>query len=637
MVPVRQQRARESFVHRASRRRAIVRGALTPTHRAHLRTQVENVKRRVSLQGAAAGGKTPGRKTPGGSRRSSIFGWSQQSKADPRPLTDKQYLNGCIRNIITYLSTHGYEYPVSPKTLMTPTSKDFVHMVTFLFRKVHPSLKIVNKMEEEVPQIFKKLRYPFPISRSALYAVGSPISWPNLLAALTWLVELLNYEERAREHRPAATLDAPATKPGAANGSAASLCDDATGVFFDFCAKSYERFLAGDDESCASLERDLGDRFAQRDAATTEENARLTDANAAARDQVAAMTSGPSPLESLESKREDLEGDITKFTELVSKLKEHRAAVNDKQRDKDAEVVRLQAELATLEAAVESLRTQVERQAVNQEDVASMAEERTHLESLLASLGDQRASLLAAAEEDEARIARKAEELSSLATIYHAAADRLELVPSTAKHADGVDYTITIDATAALPSAILAGKADLKTKLKPALTALKENYNGKARSVMEELVVLQERLDASEEAVGEKAEENGVVVGANQKLEREIAALRERTEAEVAEKNAAVERLEREIQHLRSASVSAAQDSEQRAQALRNEYEDMHRSFALETEMVNKELAAALETLITHKLHVQQTLKRIDEQTKNYLEDVIVLGGGGGKGGMGGD
>ena len=39
--------------------------------------------------------------------------------------------------------------------------------------------------------------------------------------------------------------------------------------------------------------------------------------------------------------------------------------------------------------------------------------------------------------------------------------------------------------------------------------------------------------------------------------------------------------------------------------------------------MVNKELAAALEALIGHKLHIQQTLKRIDEQTKNYVEDVM--------------
>ncbi len=35
------------------------------------------------------------------------------------------------------------------------------------------------------------------ISKSALFAVGSPHSWPGVLAALTWLVELLDYEERA--------------------------------------------------------------------------------------------------------------------------------------------------------------------------------------------------------------------------------------------------------------------------------------------------------------------------------------------------------------------------------------------------------------------------------------------------------
>ena len=57
-----------------------------------------------------------------------------------------------------------------------PTCKDFVHIVTFLFKKVDSSLKIVGKMEEEVPQNFKKVKYPFPISRSALYAVGSPHS-----------------------------------------------------------------------------------------------------------------------------------------------------------------------------------------------------------------------------------------------------------------------------------------------------------------------------------------------------------------------------------------------------------------------------------------------------------------------------
>lgn len=44
-------------------------------------------------------------------------------------------------------------------------------------------------------------RYPFQISKSNLTAVGSPHTWPSLLAALTWLVELLNYQERAEASR----------------------------------------------------------------------------------------------------------------------------------------------------------------------------------------------------------------------------------------------------------------------------------------------------------------------------------------------------------------------------------------------------------------------------------------------------
>jgi kinetochore protein NDC80 len=66
-------------------------------------------------------------------------------------------------------------------------------------------------MEEEVPALFKRLRYPFGISRSALFAVGSPHTWPGLLAALVWLTELLCYEEKAV--RPRCTFFRPIKPP----------------------------------------------------------------------------------------------------------------------------------------------------------------------------------------------------------------------------------------------------------------------------------------------------------------------------------------------------------------------------------------------------------------------------------------
>jgi kinetochore protein NDC80 len=134
-------------------------------------------------------------------RRSSAYLSSKPAgpKQDPRPLGDKNFLNNCIRTVITYLSAHGFPAAVSPKTLASPTGKDFALIMLFLFQRFDPSLKAFGKVEDDVTVFLKRLSYPFQISKSALFAVGSPHSWPAVLAAITWLVELLNYNERAEE------------------------------------------------------------------------------------------------------------------------------------------------------------------------------------------------------------------------------------------------------------------------------------------------------------------------------------------------------------------------------------------------------------------------------------------------------
>jgi kinetochore protein NDC80 len=89
------------------------------------------------------------------------------------------------------------------QVLGSPTTKDFANIMGFLFRQVDPNLSSKNfgKIEEEVPQLFKRLKYPFQISKSNLTAVGSPHTWPSLLAAVTWIVELLAYQEKAEGAR----------------------------------------------------------------------------------------------------------------------------------------------------------------------------------------------------------------------------------------------------------------------------------------------------------------------------------------------------------------------------------------------------------------------------------------------------
>lgn len=42
---------------------------------------------------------------------------------------------------------------------------------------------------EEIPHLMKGVHYPFPVKQSALFA-WTPHTWPSLLGALHWLVEL---------------------------------------------------------------------------------------------------------------------------------------------------------------------------------------------------------------------------------------------------------------------------------------------------------------------------------------------------------------------------------------------------------------------------------------------------------------
>lgn len=135
-----------------------------------------------------------------GHRNSSIGGIgvlsqnsSQAPNKDPRPIRDRQFKDQSVHKIIGYLQESGYPQHVIQKTLTTPTQKEFVSIFQYLYHKFDPNFQFAKKMDEDVLTCLKALKYPFAdtISRSQLTAVGSPHSWPNMLAVLTWMVEML--------------------------------------------------------------------------------------------------------------------------------------------------------------------------------------------------------------------------------------------------------------------------------------------------------------------------------------------------------------------------------------------------------------------------------------------------------------
>ena len=74
-------------------------------------------------------------------RHSVYFSTGQAPRVDPRPLSDKAYINSCIRQLIAFLTSRGYDAPLSPKTLASPTAKDFASLSLFLFRLADENFK----------------------------------------------------------------------------------------------------------------------------------------------------------------------------------------------------------------------------------------------------------------------------------------------------------------------------------------------------------------------------------------------------------------------------------------------------------------------------------------------------------------
>lgn len=106
----------------------------------------------------------------------------------------------------------GVSSQITGKQMTSPSSRDFRQISAFLFNQFDPNFVFDNdNFEDEFKQFLLQLgyehtyrdtavgllmcvrarRYPFNISKSSLKSPGSPHTWPSLLAALVWMIELL--------------------------------------------------------------------------------------------------------------------------------------------------------------------------------------------------------------------------------------------------------------------------------------------------------------------------------------------------------------------------------------------------------------------------------------------------------------
>lgn len=404
---------------------------------------------------------------------------SHRKLSETRPIGDRAFIKASIAKLSAYLRAAGFAGSASnPRVLSRPTTRDFQEVAGFLLSRLDPTWSRGDRrFEDEFVEALRLLQYPFTLSKTALAAVGTAHTWPALLAALAWIVDLLEYDEQWQARRQ-------------------------KGTFHEYVAEAYSLFLAGDDDACGALRQRLKAAFesveadAGRQAEAAEARARDAEIEVKAfRDEAATLP---------------------RLLERRSQLRQAKTAVEATAADADAEARRAErraaqatcraaAAAARLRDALEGQRRLAEaRDKVENEAEARarLLQEREVLEAELAATRAKTVTFKKRLDDASFELRTRVETAADNARRYDRSAHSLQLVPATAKNADGRDLSLDVrrDGDDLVASSTSAQDASLKARdvVKPALAELHDALRARSLEVRRKVAAAKRDLEALE-------------------------------------------------------------------------------------------------------------------------------------------
>jgi SMC interacting uncharacterized protein involved in chromosome segregation len=208
--------------------------------------------------------------TPSGkstnNRQSSVY-----HLPDPRPIKSTNFQSEEINLILTFLMNHEYPEDVSFQELQSPRTDRVKRLLTDLMSLIDPAsanalARGEESFEKAVSGFFRRIHYPINMSVKALTAVNTSSTWPTVLAAMGWLVRLVQYQE-SLEARVLEDGNIMVTTTDGGNDSGkehANLQMQQETEFAKIIIHSYHAFMSGDDERQEALKEQLKSGFEDR-------------------------------------------------------------------------------------------------------------------------------------------------------------------------------------------------------------------------------------------------------------------------------------------------------------------------------------------------------------------------------------
>eukprot|EP01117_Protostelium_nocturnum_P016711 TRINITY_DN6680_c1_g1_i1.p1 TRINITY_DN6680_c1_g1~~TRINITY_DN6680_c1_g1_i1.p1 ORF type:complete len:663 (-),score=223.34 TRINITY_DN6680_c1_g1_i1:50-1936(-) len=538
-------------------------------------------------------------------------------KADPRNLSDKAFKEQCIRSIINYLITHNFG-SITFKSLMNPTKNDFTAILQFLFQKVDPFF-IIKDLETDVPHIFKVVKYPVALPKSALQSVGTPHTWPALLGALGWFVELLNFQEANNVSGvgPNGEIDFSILFGGD------SLEDSDTQVkrlLFEYCSSSYIDWMSGKDDF-APLEEVLGSQFDQGNAIIRSDIERLESSKSKMVQEITHLQQTEGEVARLEETRERMEADKRKFLGMIQKRKTNNNLREESLRDLTTEYQSFVLEHAEVEKERDHYQNLVNGQAAIAVELERQLSERNYLDEQIASLLAKKENQEKANNAIETSTSKRLEDLEKVVQEFNAKGRKMQLIPTNAKYAQGKDYQVVFKIQK--QEEVLE---QWKSHIKPSLMNFKSEQNRSFETKKGEHLSLTDQIERLEESIS-------VHLDSISRLEEEIRTTEAQYETDkeklkdfVNSRQVEISSAVQDIKSIQDSIADSLSKSQFSLTQQNEEYENTKKMCEAEMKEVYDLLVKSLESLGQHKSYFSENLKGLQEHALGMNEKAVKSG-----------
>ncbi|XP_013415462.1 kinetochore protein NDC80 homolog [Lingula anatina] len=539
-------------------------------------------------------------------RRSSGYGRTYGEHGmvkDPRPNSDKVYKERSIKLLLEFLLEKGFPHNINKKVLLYPTSKDFFRIFEFLFSFIEPKYQVGPKPEEEIPKLFKLMGYPFPISKSNMFSIGSPHTWPTLLGALRFLMEIVKY---------AFNVDTDAVLFPPRDDEFDSIPESK--ILFNYMEEGYAAFLNGAD-TFEHLDEELARNLRQKTEGISGGLDQLVSENNILTRELTDLQNEPDRLVELREKHHTITADERKFQAYLENLEKHKHSFEKRIQEVDEEFNTMTAEYQAILANNKRMKAIFDSQEFSPADVERINMARQELQRQIESIEKDIEAIERQIWDEEINIGKIQQNTEAKCQEYNKKATMLKLIPPSAENAHGRDYEMRVN--------FHSGSIDFIGAIKPALVQMKKQCNEKVHEMEARRIGEMEGLDQVTEMVSDKGEEISKLESKHKRAEEELECKKEAMQRECQKLQAETDAIQAEITEMRRSSQMSVQEAQKELQQLHKRYEQENAAYLRDQGRYADSLFEAARLIVDHKETIQDYINLFYSGVEKSYADLL--------------